>query len=172
MKDLAAFIPVCILGCLAMSGNIFAQGLNKNGLGDHLDAETNETAVTLSQIEKDAVDRFAQKYQKFPGPSDDDIKKVAQIVLLKQLNKANVQAMLGKACSLPSSSSCETLETWAYDVGDSQRIEVQFDLDGRVRKITGIGVGFNELEAPIQTNISPDNITNDTDEGENSVSSK
>lgn len=172
MKDLAALIPVCILGCLAMPGNIFAQGLNKNGIGDHLDAETNETAVTLSRIEKDAVDRFAQKYQKFPGPSNDDVKKVAQIVLLKQLNKANVQAMLGKASSLSRSSSGETLEIWAYDIGDSQRIEVQFDFHGRVRKITGIGVGFNELETPIQTNISPDNITNATDEEGNPVSSK
>ena len=105
------------------------------------------TTNALSRAERDAILQFVEKREKYPGPSDAEVRGIGEILLYQSCNKTNVVALLGKPSSISATAkNASTPERWAYDVGDSRRVEIKFSTKGMVSEIAGTGVGFGKLK--------------------------
>ena len=108
----------------------------------------------LSQTERDTIVRFANKRQGFPGPSNSEVRATVEILLCQSCSQTNVLSLLGKPTSVSTADKPDTAaERWAYDIGDSRRIEILFSTEGKVKEIVGIGVGFGKLKLQSQVGV-------------------
>ena len=112
------------------------------------------TAKSLSKDEINRINSYRSKYQQFPGPSDAEVLDVAKILVGAKLSKDDIEKFLGEPSDIRTlekpvaKTNGDSLEYWAYDVGDSRRIEVRFDTSGNLISIHGVGVGFDTLTVP------------------------
>lgn len=105
------------------------------------------TTNALSQTERDTISRFVDKRQRFPGPSNSEVRGAVEVLLQQCCSQTNVVALLGKASSVSTSDRKGAFgERLAYDIGDSRRIEILFNTNGTVTEVVGIGVGFGKLK--------------------------
>lgn len=143
-------ILVCVVfstGVLAGFWPVFAISASEEGNLASSERVSGVTTNPLSETEIDIVVRFADKRQKFPSPSNSEIKAAAEVILRHSCAQTNVIELLGKPSSVSRVDNQDASPArWAYDIGDSQRIEILFDTQGRVEGIVGIGVGFGKLK--------------------------
>lgn len=124
-----------------------------------------ESGPRINMLSKDdinTINSYRGKYQSCPGPSDAEVSDVAKIILAAKPSKDDIEQLLGKPSSIGTLDksitgiNADSLEYWAYDVGDSRRIEIRFDGDGNITSIHGVGVGFDKPMYP------PEDINNPT----------
>jgi hypothetical protein len=124
--------------------------------------ESGPVTNLLSKDDINTINSYRGKYQSCPGPSDAEVLDVAKIILAAKPSKDDIEQLLGKPSSIGtldktiSGINADSLEYWAYDVGDSRRIEICFDSDGNITSIHGVGVGFDTLTH------TPEDINNTT----------
>lgn len=126
------------------------------------DEEASPVTNLLTKDEINKINSYRSKYQQFPGPSDAEVSDVAKILLRAKLPKEEIEKLLGEPSNIrtlekpiPKISS-DSLEYWAYDIGDSRSIALCFNGDGNITSIHGTGVGFDK---PMHT---PEDINNPT----------
>ncbi len=118
----------------------------------HFPAEK-EPRATLNMLSKEDIDVInisRSKYQQFPGPSDAEVIDVAEILLRAKPLKDDIKKLLGEPSSThifeePVANRHNSLEYWAYDIGDSRRMEIDFNSNGDITSISGVDVGFDIL---------------------------
>jgi len=126
------------------------------------DAKEESRPVTnlLSQDEINKISSYRSKYQQFPGPSDEEVVDVAKILINAKLSMDQIPELLGKPSDISKKRADETkdvwLKCWGYNIGDSRRIKICFDVDGNITSIHGAGVGFDKPMYP------PKDINNPT----------
>ena len=100
----------------------------------------------------DAIKSYKAKYQHFPGPTDEEVLSVAKILISSNLTADKVEQLLGKPSDISEKKTNEneqvSLIFWGYNIGDSRRMTILFDLNGNLVSIRGVGVGFDELTLP------------------------
>ena len=152
MKKLLLIIGILLIGVILF---FVAQYLNFGN-------KANEMTNLLSKDDINTINSYRGKYQSCPGPSDAEVLDVAKIILAAKPSKDDIEQLLGKPSSIGtldktiSGINADSLEYWAYDVGDSRRIEICFDSDGNITSIHGVGVGFDTLTH------TPEDINNTT----------
>ena len=111
-----------------------------------------DTGEGLSRSDRAAIASFREKYQRFPGPSDVEVEKVARILTGSELTSERIEALLGKPSDIANVPEQVQEDgsrlIWAYDIGDSRRISIYFSATGRVTSIEGSGVGFDMVASP------------------------
>ncbi len=118
--------------------------------------EPNAMTNLLSKDDINTINSYRGKYQSCPGPSDAEVLDVAKILLRAKLSKDNFEQLLGKPSSIRTLDkaiagiNADSLECWAYDVGDSRSIALFFNGDGNITSIHGVGVGFDTVMLPIE----------------------
>jgi hypothetical protein len=134
-------------------GVLFSAGVILFFVSQYFLAEKRPHAMTnlLSKDDINTINSYRGKYQSSPGPSDAEVLDVAKIILAAELSKDDIKQLLGKPSSIGTLDkaiagiNADSLEYWAYDVGDSRRIEIRFDNSGNLISIYGVGVGFDTL---------------------------
>ncbi|MHC4097516.1 MAG: hypothetical protein ACYSWZ_12805 [Planctomycetota bacterium] len=118
------------------------------------DEESGPVTNLLSKDEINKINSYRSKYQKVPGPSDEEVVDVAKILLRAKPSKEEIEKLLGEPSgirtleqSIPEISS-DLLEYWNYYVGNSRIISLVFDPNGQLVSIHGAGVGFDKPMYP------------------------
>ena len=149
-------LNLVVKGAMAVVALVFLMAMptksqNTNGLNSKVN--TPENTAKLSSEEKDRIDRFLAKRQKFPGPTTNEIRGSMEVILLRCNGKSEVENFLGKPTrSLKRERDSSVNEFAGYDIGDSQRIDIVLDDQGNILRIIGVGVGFNQLRVETATN--------------------
>ncbi len=138
---------ILIIGAVFLLGATYFLFRNS---GDMDDSDTTDSS--LSKYEVDTINSYKTKYQKFPGPSDEEVFKVSNILLSKNFSKDKIEQLLGEPSDISKTPDNITgkvlLERFSYDIGDSRRISILYDSSGSIKSIEGVGVGFDILPIP------------------------
>jgi len=136
MKTLLAIIAVLLLGAILF---VWAPCCRKK-------PKIPSDSLSADQTRK--ITLYRTKYQKVPGPSNEEVADVARILMATDLPQESVEQTLGTPSSISviqDTKTQEDLTCWAYDIGDSRRMTLCFDKSGKLRSIRGVGVGFDVM---------------------------
>ena len=114
--------------------------------------ETRVSDNVLSRENMKVIETYRSKYQKFPGPSNEEILNVAKILVSSNLTTEKVEQLLGKPSDIIEEKSNDnkqvSLIVWGYNIGDNKGMDILFDPNGNLISVRGLGVDFMELKKP------------------------
>jgi hypothetical protein len=105
----------------------------------------------LTQAERNAISKFVEKRNEFPGLSNDEVRETVEILFRYSCSPANVIDLLGKPSNIIADGIVDRCDWLANDVGDSRRFEISFTtngVNGVVKEVHGAGVGFRRCKVP------------------------